>query len=63
MRAVQITEWGGPEVLELVDLPVPEPAADEVLIEVARAGLNYADAHRRRNTYVANAELPLVPGA
>jgi NADPH2:quinone reductase len=38
MRAVQISEWGGPEVLPIVDLPVPEPAADEVLIEVARAG-------------------------
>src|SRR3954468_9872901 len=63
MRAIQIQEWGGPEVLELVDLPVPEPAADEVLIEVARAGLNYADTHRRRNSYVAKGELPLVPGA
>jgi NADPH2:quinone reductase len=38
MRAIQQREFGGPEVLELVDLPVPEPAADEVLIEVARAG-------------------------
>src|SRR5215212_9408133 len=63
VRAVQISEWGGPEVLEVVDLPVPEPAADEVLIEVSRAGLNYADTHRRRNSYVAKAELPLVPGA
>jgi NADPH:quinone reductase len=63
MRAVQISEWGGPEVLRVVDLPVPVPAADEVLIEVSRAGLNYADTHRRRNSYVAKAELPLVPGA
>jgi NADPH:quinone reductase len=63
VRAVQINEWGGPEVLEVVDLPVPEPAADEVLVEVSRAGLNYADTHRRRNSYVAKAELPLVPGA
>ena len=63
MRAIQINAWGGPEVLELVELPVPEPAADEVLIEVSRAGLNYADTHRRRNSYVARAELPLVPGA
>src|SRR3954449_4165083 len=63
MRAVQISEWGGPEVLRVVDLPVPEPAADEVLIEVSRAGLNYAKTHRRLNSYVAKAELPLVPGA
>jgi NADPH:quinone reductase len=63
MRAIQIREFGGPEVLEVADVPVPEPAADEVLIEVARAGLNYADTHQRRNSYVGQAELPFVPGA
>ncbi len=62
MRAIQISEFGGPEVLELVDLPVPEPANDEVLIEVTRAGLNFADLHARTNTYVERQTLPLVPG-
>jgi len=62
MRAVQIEEFGGPEVLRLTDLPVPEPGDDEVLIEVSRAGLNFADTHTRENTYVARYELPLVPG-
>ena len=57
------SEFGGPEVLELVDLPMPEPAEDEVLIEVSRAGLNYADTHQRQNAYLAKAELPLMPGA
>ncbi|MGB2852584.1 MAG: zinc-binding dehydrogenase [Solirubrobacterales bacterium] len=62
MRAVQITEFGGPEVLELVELPDPVPAADEVLVEVARAGMNFADTHQRHNDYLAKAELPLIPG-
>ncbi len=53
MRAVQIQEFGGPEVLEVVDLPRPEPGDGEVLIEVARAGLNFGDTHQRENTYLA----------
>jgi NADPH2:quinone reductase len=63
MRAIQISEFGGPEVLELVDLPTPQPREGEVLIEVARAGLNFADTHQRTNSYVAKAELPLIPGS
>jgi NADPH2:quinone reductase len=62
MRAIQLTEFGGPEVLQLVDLPVPEPAPGEVLIRVSRAGLNFADTHQRHNQYVEARELPLVPG-
>jgi NADPH2:quinone reductase len=62
MRAIQMTEFGGPEVLQLAELPVPEPAADEVLIEVTRAGVNFADTHTRTNSYVQRATLPLVPG-
>jgi NADPH:quinone reductase len=63
VRAIQISEFGGPEVLELVELPVPEPAPGEVLIEVSRAGLNFADTHQRTNSYVQNATLPMIPGA
>ncbi|HMD51134.1 MAG TPA: zinc-binding dehydrogenase [Solirubrobacteraceae bacterium] len=62
MRAIQMTEFGGPEVLELVELPVPEPEPGEVLIKVSRAGLNFADTHTRTNSYVQKAVLPLVPG-
>ena len=58
-----MTEFGGPEGLELVDLPVPSPGDDEVLIDVARAGLNYAETHQRTNSYLAPAHLPMVPGA
>ena len=63
MRAVQQREFGGPEVLELVELPAPVAGPGEVLIEVARAGVNFADTHQRRNEYLAAAELPLVPGS
>jgi NADPH2:quinone reductase len=62
MRAIQMTEFGGPEVLRLVELPRPEPEAGEVLIRVSRAGLNFADTHTRTNSYVRKATLPLVPG-
>ncbi|HEX8714069.1 MAG TPA: NADPH:quinone oxidoreductase family protein [Solirubrobacteraceae bacterium] len=62
MRAIQMTEFGGPEVLRLVELPTPEPGPDDVLIRVSRAGLNFADTHTRTNSYVRKAELPLVPG-
>ena len=63
MRAVQITEWGGPEVMQVTDLDVPEPDDDQVLIRVTRAGINWADTHQTKNQYVAKFELPLVPGA
>ncbi len=63
MRAIQQSEFGGPEVLRLVDVPEPEPGEGEVLIRVARAGLNFADTHQRTNSYLAKATLPLIPGA
>ena len=62
MRAIQIEEFGGPEVLQLADLAIPEPGEGEVLIRVTRAGMNYADTHQRANDYLARYELPLVPG-
>ncbi len=62
MRAIQMTEFGGPEVLKLAELPPPEPADGELLIRVRRAGLNFADTHTRTNTYVQKATLPLIPG-
>ncbi|HEY7622174.1 MAG TPA: zinc-binding dehydrogenase [Solirubrobacteraceae bacterium] len=62
MRAIQQKEFGGPEVLELVELPTPEPADGEVLVRVSRAGMNFADTHQRRNDYLAPQQLPLVPG-
>jgi NADPH2:quinone reductase len=63
MRAIQQEEFGGPEVLQLVDVPRPEPQDGEVLVRVTRAGLNFADTHQRTNSYLAKATLPLIPGA
>ena len=62
MRAVQITEFGGLDVLELADVERPEPGPDEVLIRVSHAGINFADTHQRENSYLARFELPLIPG-
>src|ERR687889_1254678 len=62
MRAVQIAEFGGPEVLQVVDLPKPEPSDGQVLIKVSRAGMNFADTHQRENTYLSRYETPLVLG-
>src|SRR4051812_25040596 len=62
MRAIQIEEFGGPEVMQLTDLPQPEPGDGEVLIRVERAGINWADTHTRENDYIARYEVPLVPG-
>src|SRR2546423_15326134 len=64
MRAIRISAWGGPEVLELVeDAPAPEPGPGEVLVQVTRAGVNFADTHARQDDYVQRYALPLVPGA
>ncbi len=63
MKAIQIKEFGGPENLQLVDLPDPEPSDGMVVVDVARSGINWADTHAIRNDYLAEQELPLVPGA
>ena len=47
MRAVQITRFGGPEVLEIVNVPEPTPGPGQQLYEVSTAGLNVADTHHR----------------
>jgi NADPH2:quinone reductase len=62
MRAVQIEEFGGPEVLQVADVPQPEPQDGQVLIKVEAAGMNFADTHQRENSYLAKYELPLILG-
>src|SRR3954452_19712117 len=63
MRAVQITRFGGPEVLDVVDLPDPVPGDGQHLYEVSSAGVNFADTHQIENSYLAQQQLPLTPGA
>jgi NADPH:quinone reductase len=62
VKAIQIEEFGGADAMRLVDLPDPEPVDGEVVVEVARAGINFADTHVTRDDYLAKQELPLVPG-
>ena len=62
MRACQIEEFGGPEVLQVGEVPKPEPGEGQVLIEVSRAGMNFADTHARENSYLARYETPLIIG-
>jgi NADPH:quinone reductase-like Zn-dependent oxidoreductase len=63
MRAVQITRFGGPEVLDVVDVPEPEAGPGQTLYDVRAAGINYADTHQSENSYLAPQQLPLIPGA
>jgi NADPH2:quinone reductase len=60
IRAVVVPVNGGPEVLEVRTLPAPEPAADEVLLEVAASGVNFIDVYRREGVYPE--ALPFVLG-
>ncbi|MFE0189434.1 zinc-binding alcohol dehydrogenase family protein [Streptomyces sp. NPDC058989] len=62
MRAIVMREFGGPDVLRLEDAPEPAPRAGHSLVEVALAGVNYADVHVRENTYLKPVELPYTPG-
>ena len=62
MRAIKIEEWGGPDVMKIAEVDLPEPGDDQVLIRVTRAGINYADTHQLENSYLAKFELPLIPG-
>lgn len=62
MKAVNIREAGGPEVLEVRQVPAPDPGLGEVLIEVAAAGLNRADVQQRRGFYPPPEGITEVPG-
>jgi NADPH2:quinone reductase len=62
MKAIQITEFGGPDVMHLVDLEVPTPGAGQELINVSAIGINYADTHQTENSYLFPQKLPLIPG-
>jgi NADPH2:quinone reductase len=63
VRAIQISEFGGPEVLQLVEVPDPAPAEGFDLVDVTAAGVNYADTHATDNSYLQAQSLPQVPGS
>jgi NADPH2:quinone reductase len=60
MKAIQVRQPGGPEAMELVDLPVPEPKANEAVVKLAASGVNFIDVYQREGRY--KVPLPFVLG-
>lgn len=60
MKAMQVKQVGGPEVMELVELPVPQPKANEAVVKLAASGVNFIDIYHREGRY--KAALPFTPG-
>jgi NADPH2:quinone reductase len=60
MKAIQVKQPGGPEAMELVELPVPQPKANEAVVKLAASGVNFIDVYFREGRY--KAPLPLVLG-
>lgn len=63
MRAIQVSRFGGSEVLVPVEVAAPVAGPGQLLIEVDAAGVNYADTHRTDGTSTTGAELPFIPGS
>ncbi|HTQ45726.1 MAG TPA: quinone oxidoreductase [Polyangiaceae bacterium] len=61
MRAIRVHRKGGPEVLQLEEMPTPRPGAGEALVRVEAAGVNYMDVYTRTGAY--GGEMPLTLGA
>lgn len=62
MRAVQLSRFGGPEMLELIERPKPSPQAGEVLIRIEAAGVNFFETLMRQDRYAVTPDLPLIFG-
>jgi NADPH:quinone reductase len=63
MQAIVVHEFGGPEVLKLEEVPIPKPAAGEVLVRIHAAGVNPYDTYMRAGTYARKPPLPYTPGS
>ena len=62
MKAVQISRFGGPEVLKPVELPTPKPGSGQILARIRAIGVNLADALTRRDRYAVTPPLPAILG-
>jgi len=60
MKAIQVKQTGGPEVLQLADLPIPQPKLNEAVVKIAASGVNFIDVYQREGRY--NVPLPFVLG-
>ncbi len=63
MKAIQVHRFGGPEVLELQEIPTPKPGPGQILVRVHAAGVNPYDTYMRNGTYAVKPELPYTPGS
>ena len=62
MKAVQIARHGGPEVMQLNQIPIPEPGKGKVRVRVEACGLNFSDIMIRGGTYIDRMQLPYTLG-
>ncbi|MGC1650463.1 MAG: quinone oxidoreductase [Candidatus Sulfotelmatobacter sp.] len=60
MKAIEVKQPGGPEAMELVELPVPQPKANEAVVKLAASGVNFIDVYHREGRY--KVPLPFTPG-
>lgn len=63
MKAIQVHRFGGPEVLELHEIPTPKPGTGQILVRVRAAGVNPYDTYMRNGTYAVKPQLPYTPGS
>ncbi|MGC2768048.1 MAG: NADPH:quinone reductase [Candidatus Acidiferrum sp.] len=63
MKAIQVQQFGGPEVLQLLEVPTPKPGPGQILVRVHAAGVNPYDTYMRAGTYAIKPELPYTPGS
>jgi len=60
MKAIQVKQVGGPEAMEVVELPIPQPKANEAVVKLAASGVNFIDVYHREGRY--KVALPFIPG-
>src|SRR5580658_101613 len=60
MKAIQVKQVGGPEAMEVVEMPVPQPKANEAVVKLAASGVNFIDVYHREGRY--KVALPFIPG-